>query len=213
MLYYKKTKIGGGTMNIFPLLYTPIMQPVENQFLYALRQKHIPSLSGHVLEIGSGPGANFPYYRAATKVTAIEPNDRMRLLSLPAQLHAQVPIRTLGSSAERLPFEDNTFDSLACTLVLCSVGDPLRVLQELKRVCKPGAEAYFLEHVQMPQPAAAKLQHNITPVWKHFCDGCHLDRPTRSYIEQAGWSITGTDSYFQGFLLSMQAVLPSEPSS
>ncbi|WP_022792457.1 class I SAM-dependent methyltransferase [Marinococcus halotolerans] len=213
MLYYKKTKIGGGTMNIFPLLYTPIMQPVEKQFLYALRQKHIPPLSGQVLEIGSGPGANFPYYRAATKVTAIEPNDRMRLLSLPAQLHAQVPIRTLGASAERLPFEDNTFDSLVCTIVLCSVEDQIQVLQELKRVCKPGAAAYFLEHVQMPQPGAARLQQSITPVWKHFCDGCHLDRPTRSHIERAGWSITRTDSYFQGFLLSMQAVLPPEPSS
>lgn len=200
-------------MNMFPLLYTPIMQPVEKQFLSALRQKHIPSLSGHVLEIGSGSGANFPYYRAATKVTAIEPNDRMRKQSLPAQLHAQVPIRTLGSSAERLPFEDNTFDSVVCTLVLCSVDDPIRVLQELKRVCKPGAAAYFLEHVQIPQPAAARLQHNITPVWKHFCDGCHLDRPTRSHIERTGWSITRTDAYFQGFLLSMQVVLPPGPSS
>ncbi|GEK57634.1 hypothetical protein CHL76_00885 [Marinococcus halophilus] len=209
----EKTKIGGDTMNVFPLLYTPIMQPVEKHFLHALRQKHLPSLNGHVLEIGSGPGASFPYYRAATKVTAIEPNDRMRLLSLPAQLRAHVPIRTLGASAERLPFEENTFDSVVCTLVLCSVEDPVRVLQELKRVCKPGATAYFLEHVQMAHPAAARLQRSITPVWKHFCDGCHLDRPTHSYIEQAGWSITHTEAYLQGFLLSMQAGLPSGPSS
>jgi demethylmenaquinone methyltransferase/2-methoxy-6-polyprenyl-1,4-benzoquinol methylase len=54
-------------------------------------------------------------------------------------------IRLVEGSAERLPFEDGSFDGLTFTYLLRYVEDPAATLRELARVVKPGGTIAMLE--------------------------------------------------------------------
>lgn len=182
----------------FPKQYDRLMAPLERRKLQAVRQRLVGEAAGRVLEIGSGTGLNFPYYRQAEEVIALEPGRLMREQSLERAAAADVAIRVVEGSAEELPFPDNSFDTVVCTLVLCTVEDPIRVLQELRRVCKPGGRMLFLEHVRLERPLLGKLQDWLTPVWRRMCDGCRLNRNTEGLIRKAGIKVTVQESLYGG---------------
>ena len=188
----------------FPKVYDKMMQPLEKIRISQLRTVIVGKAHGRVLEIGSGTGANFPFYKNAVKVDAIEPNQQMSRQSIVQIKKAYVPIEVHTAKAESLPFQDNLFDSVVATLVLCTIPDPEGALQEIQRVAKPGADVLFLEHVRMPQPTLGKAQDLLTPLWRKTFDGCHLNRDTLDLIEASSLSITKVDTYYKGFLLAIE---------
>nr|WP_289036865.1 class I SAM-dependent methyltransferase [uncultured Allobacillus sp.] len=191
--------------SIFSKAYDRVMKPVEQRRFGKIRKKLVSNQQGTVLEIGSGTGANFPYYKNAEKVIAIEPDKSMRELSEKKRSEAAVPIEIIDAPAERLRFDDNTFDVVVGTLVLCSVTDLDQALQEIKRVVKYDATVLFLEHVRLDQPIVGRLQDVVTPIWKRMCDGCHLNRNTLEIIKQNGFRIEQVDEHFKGLFLQIRA--------
>ena len=91
----------------------------------------------------------------------------------------------IEAPAERLPFDDDSFDTVALTLVLCTVPDPEASLREIARVLKPGGPFLFLEHVRSEDPGLARWQDRLHTPWKWFGDGCHCNRDTLSTIESS----------------------------
>jgi ubiquinone/menaquinone biosynthesis C-methylase UbiE len=118
-------------------VYDLLMKPLEITRFSGIREKLISNAEGRVLEIGSGTGVNFPLYKYATQVDAIEPNSYMRNKSLERMKLTKIPIQTYLVKAESLPFPDSTFDTVVGTLVFCTIPDPLKALNEVRRVCKP----------------------------------------------------------------------------
>src|SRR5699024_3384007 len=102
---------------------------------------------------------------------------------------ARVPIRIVTAGAEEMPFQDQAFDAVIGTLVLCTIPEPEQALREVRRVCKPGGIVKFFEHVRMQYSIPAKLQDWLTPFWKRVCDGCHLNRDTLGLIQESGLRI------------------------
>jgi ubiquinone/menaquinone biosynthesis C-methylase UbiE len=154
------------------------------------RRKTVEGLSGRVLEIGAGSGANFPHYDAAvTTVVAVEPEEHLRHIATHAARSAPVPVEVIDGVAESLPFEDASFDAGVASLVLCSVRDPARSLAELYRVIRPGGELRFYEHVVSERAGHAKFQSAIAPAWRFLAGGCHTNRDTVAAIERAGFQI------------------------
>jgi ubiquinone/menaquinone biosynthesis C-methylase UbiE len=93
-------------------------------------------------------------------------------------------------SIQDLSFEENSFDAVVSSLVLCSVQDPQAALAQIRRVLKPGGRLVFLEHVAADgKPNRLKWQRRIEPVWKHLMGNCHLTRRTEAAIEAAGFRI------------------------
>jgi len=178
------------------------MAPLERGRLKRLREHLLKEAKGLVLEIGSGTGINFPLYQAAKKVIAAEPSRTMRSKSMKNLRLAKVPIELTEAKAEALPFKDETFDTIVMTLVLCSVDHPLKAINEAKRVLKPGGRILFLEHVRMNARFIGRLQDSLTPVWKHLCDGCHLNRRTLAYLEAAGFEMIDVRRDFHGLFVS-----------
>lgn len=177
---------------LFAPLYDLLMKNTEAAGLSQWRQTLLSEAYGRVLEIGGGTGANLGYYTGAVdQVFITEPDAGMkRQLDQKFQALDKSNFYTADAKAEDLPFEDESFDTVVSTLVLCTVDNPEKSLEEIFRVLKPGGKLLFLEHVHAhDNPNRAKWQGRIEPIWKHIAGGCHLTRDTLSTIERTGLSI------------------------
>jgi SAM-dependent methyltransferase len=153
------------------------------------RQELAGPARGRVLEIGVGNGLNLEHYRDAELVVAADPEPSMLALAGPRARAAAVPVRLIRARAERLPFLDASFDTAVCSLVLCSVEDPGRSVEEIRRVLRPGGALRFWEHVRSFGRAAGRVQDVIAPAWGLFSGGCHPNRDTLSTIRRAGFEV------------------------
>jgi phosphatidylethanolamine/phosphatidyl-N-methylethanolamine N-methyltransferase len=102
--------------------------------------------SSRVLEIGVGTGKNFPYYPADAEIDAIDFSQKMLEHSNDRAQKQKVKVHLQQMDVQNLDFADNTFDTVAATLVFCSVPDPVRGIREVERVCKPGGKVILLEN-------------------------------------------------------------------
>jgi SAM-dependent methyltransferase len=94
-------------------------------------------------------------------------------------------VELVEAGGERLPFPDQSFDTVALTLVLCTAPDPAGVLREVSRVLKPGGTFLFLEHVRSEDPKLARWQDRLHGPWYLFGDGCHCNRDTPAELERS----------------------------
>jgi ubiquinone/menaquinone biosynthesis C-methylase UbiE len=168
------------------------MEAAEEACLRDWRRELLTEARGEVLEVGAGTGMNLPLYpEAVDRLVVVEPDPHMR--GELAQRIGEQPgagVELVDAGAEVLPFEEETFDTVVTTLVICSVGDVRASLEEMRRVLKPGGRLLFLEHVAAhDNPGRLKWQERIEPVWRRVADGCHLTRRTAEEIEAAGFEI------------------------
>ena len=144
---------------------------------------------GRILEIGAGTGANFDYLPAGSRIVALEPNEAMhdRLRRRASQKGAAIEL--LVAPGESIPLDDGSVDTVICSLVLCTVGNPTAVLSEITRVLRPGGTFRFVEHVAA-RPASPRrwLQQAITRPWAWIFEGCQLCRHTDAAIEAASFT-------------------------
>ena len=173
---------------------------MRNRQLLPYRKRVLAGASGRVLEVGIGSGLNLPLYGAAAReIVGLDPAPR--LLSM-AQLHAErngAATEFISGSAEALPLDSRSFDTVVTTWTLCSIPQVSLALAEMRRVLKPNGQLLFVEHGQAPEAGVRKWQDRLTPLWKRIGGGCHLNRPIRQLIEAAGFSITRLETgYLKG---------------
>jgi ubiquinone/menaquinone biosynthesis C-methylase UbiE len=157
-------------------------------------------LSGCVLEIGPGTGANLEYYPEEVLLTGLEPNPWMQKHLKEKADQFNRPIEMLTGSAEDIPLEGESMNAVVSTLVLCSVTDLPQTLSEIKRVLKPGGSFLFIEHVAAREGTRLRtMQRWVKPLWRWIADGCHPDRETWKAIEGAGFK----DVELEHFRLSL----------
>lgn len=167
-----------------------------NQMVAKRKRDLFSELSGTVLEIGAGTGANLEFLPEDIQYITLEPSLAMQdyLESEAARHGITVEIRT--GIAEDIPLEDQSVDYVISTLVLCSVQDVPDVVAEIHRVLKPGGKFMFLEHVAAPEKTWTRRWQNLTtPAWKIIGDGCHLNREPWKAVEMAGFSQIDIDHF------------------
>ncbi len=166
---------------LFAAGYDRMTRSLERAWLGERRARLLTDLTGDVLDVGAGTGANLPYLRRADRMVAAEPDPAMRkrleakLASKPAG--RRVPVEVSDAAAESLPHPDASFDAVVFTLVLCTVTDPDRALAEARRVLKRTGRLVVLEHVR-GTGRPARRQDRLTPVFRRFGAGCHPNRDT-----------------------------------
>jgi SAM-dependent methyltransferase len=145
--------------------------------------------SREVVEIGAGVGANLGYLARGTHLTAVEPSLRMHDRLRERAADSGVELTLIARGAETLPLPDASVDEVICSLVLCTVGDPVRVLAEIRRVLRPGGRFRLVEHVAAPRWSPRRwLQRAIRRPWSWLYEGCTLDRHTAATVRAAGFA-------------------------
>jgi ubiquinone/menaquinone biosynthesis C-methylase UbiE len=170
-------------------IYDRFMRASEDACLRAWRHELLADLSGSVLEVGAGTGANLAHYPAGvTRLVLTEPDVRMaRQLQTRLDAEPRAGVELVHADAEALPFADGSFDAVVATLLLCSVASPDRALAEIQRVLRPGGVFVFLEHVAAGDGTSRRAwQERLEPMWKHVAGNCHVTRDTQQAILASG---------------------------
>lgn len=173
---------------------------MKNPATTQCRSEIIPKATGRVLEVGIGSGLNFPFYGAGVShVWGIDPSPE--LLAMAGAKVAALPyaVDLLCGSAEDLPLESASADTVVLTWTLCSIPNSCRALHELRRVLRPGGSVIFAEHGLAPDLSVRTWQGRLNPLWRRVAGGCNMNRKIDELIANAGFSITELrTTYFPG---------------
>jgi len=160
--------------------------------ILAERRRWIPQAAGQVLEVGVGSGLNLAFYDPGRvrSLAAIDPSPQLLDRAGSRAADAPVPVELIVAAAEALPFDAGRFDSAVISYTLCSVADPARALAEIRRVLRPGAPLYFVEHGRdLDDERTVAWQRRVTPLWRTIGGNCHLDRDIGGLLRAAGFEL------------------------
>lgn len=165
------------------------------------RQMVVPRANGTVLEIGIGTGLNMAFYKKdnVTKIIGLDPALSMHRLAKKRIADAGLDVELTGLSAEKIPLDDESVDTVLVTYTLCSIPDAAAALNEMNRVLKPTGKLIFCEHGLAPDESVRKWQDRLTPIWNRFAGGCHLNRDVPALLEAGGFRADDLETgYLQG---------------
>jgi ubiquinone/menaquinone biosynthesis C-methylase UbiE len=161
---------------------------MRQKVLRPFRDRIVGAAEGRVLEIGLGSGLNLPLYGANVRsVIGLDPSPE--LLTLARRYAAAVPIELIEGSADALPLEDRSVDTVVTTWTLCTISNVGRALAEARRVLRSSGSLLFIEHGRAPEPGVARWQDRFDPIWCRIAGGCHLNRQIDALVRQAGFRI------------------------
>ena len=143
---------------------------------------------GEVLEIAVGTGLNLPHYPDDVRLTDIEFVPAMLDIARRRAAELSRPVELRLGNAQALEFEDATFDTVVCTLSLCTIPDDRAAVAEVRRVLRPGGRFVLLEHVRSPVRAVRGVQRLLAPALLHF-GADHVLREPLEHVQAEGFSI------------------------
>lgn len=149
--------------------YSSFYDLIWGKVFHSGREK-IPDLlpfekDDHVLEVGIGTGLSIPFVPAHVRLTGIDLSQNM-LDEAAKRLQGmrRKNVELIKMDATNLDFPDNTFDHVLAAYFISTVPDPVRVVEEMKRVCKPGGVIVFLNHFQSDNRWIAAFDRLISPL-------------------------------------------------
>lgn len=136
-----------------------------------------------ILEVGVGTGINAALYPRHCSVTGIDLSASMLEKAAERLARKGRDVRLLEMNAEQLTFPDNSFDIVYAPYVMSVVPDPVKVVKEMRRVCRPGGKFIVLNHFRSVGPVFARVERAISPLTVHV--GFTADLDLSGFIRQA----------------------------
>jgi len=163
---------------IYDLYFGPLMQQGRKA---AIRKMHLRPRD-HVLEVGVGTGLSLALYPRTVQVTGIDISAEMlkRAHTRKARHGLDNVVDLREMDAERMQFADNTFDKVAAIYVASVVPNPIRLVNEMRRVCKPEGELFFLNHFHSTHPVVAGMERLLSPLSRIL--GFHPDLALDTFV-------------------------------
>lgn len=154
-----------------------------------MRRRIVPRARGIVVEVGFGSGLNLPWYdpRQVDLLIGIELDEAMIKLAQEELDKMAFPAELRQGIGEKLPLKDAMADTVVVTYAFCTIPEPLKALDEIRRVLKPGGQLLFCEHARADGWRGG-LQRGLNGAWRGLFGGCNLTRDPVSVIEAAGFA-------------------------
>ncbi|MFA5797425.1 MAG: class I SAM-dependent methyltransferase [Candidatus Woesearchaeota archaeon] len=161
----------------------------EKLWFIKWRKKFFTPLKGKILEVGIGTGKNIDYYNKDAKVIGVDFSEKMLEKAKEKLIKSgKKNIALKQMDAENLNFKDNSFDYVVTSCVFCSVPDPIKGLEEIRRVLKPRGRLIMIEHVLSKNPIIALIERIHNPLTRFFM-GVNINRNTKQNIINANMKI------------------------
>ena len=164
------------------------------------RSRVVSAASGRVLEIGIGSGLNLPFYGSrVSELIGLDPSAKLLGMIRRAGRRRSAPLALIEGTAEAIPLDGRSVDTVVTTWTMCTIPEVRRALQEMCRVLRPGGCLMFVEHGRAPEPRVRWWQDRLDPAWTRLAGGCHLNRAIAELIESAGFRIERLETgYMRG---------------
>ncbi len=162
------------------------------------RRRLLPQAEGVVLEPGVGTGLNLPLYDPdkVKAVIGIDPSAPYLEMAKRRAAQVPVPVELVRGTAEKLPLEDNSVDTVLLTYTGCSIPDLDTALAEFRRVLKPSGRVLLCEHGRAKEPRVQKVQDLLNPFWRPLAGGCNLNRNIAEKLQEAGFAIEHMENFY-----------------
>jgi len=122
-----------------------------------------------VLEVGVGTGLSLAAYPTHCEVTGIDLAPEMLERAKQKTVeNGWRHFRLLQMDALNLDFPDNAFDYVTSFHVISVVPDPVRMMQEIHRVCKPGGTVVIINHFRTTKPVLGPLIGALDPLTRRL---------------------------------------------
>ena len=173
---------------VYPHIVTALGNPKPIQ---KIRLQIIPLAQGTVLEVGVGPGVNFPYYDPAKvrKVYALEPNPGMVVRAEKELRQTKLDVEFLDLPGEQIPLPEASVDTVVSTFTLCTIPGVTDAIRGIGRVLRPGGQFLFFEHGLSPDVRVRRWQERTEPLFQWAFEGCHVTRDIPALIKAGGFWI------------------------
>jgi len=163
---------------------------------------------GDVLEVAIGTGLNLPHYPPGIRLTGVDLSPVMLAAAAKRAADLGLTVELSEADAEHLPFPDASFDTVVCTLALCSVVDDRAAIAEMHRVLRPGGQLLLLDHVAATNRILLALQRLWEKVTLRFA-GDYQTRHPLPLVEQAGFIVQESRRSRAGTVERLRAVKPT----
>ncbi|MGL5099732.1 MAG: class I SAM-dependent methyltransferase, partial [Fusobacteriaceae bacterium] len=175
---------------------------VENKMpMNKFKEECVSLLTGKILEVGIGSGANLEFYREDMDITGIDFSSGMlELAQKKLDVRNLKNVHLLEMDIENMNFSEDTFDSVLSTCVFCTVPNPEKGLKEIYRVLKPGGKAVFLEHMKSSHAPINFFLFLLNQITRPLL-GTSLLRETEKTIREIGFSKVTSKNVMMGDVL------------
>jgi phosphatidylethanolamine/phosphatidyl-N-methylethanolamine N-methyltransferase len=172
----------------YDLLFGPVFHPGRKDAVRIANDRP----AQRILEVGVGTGLSLPHFRGDARVTGIDVSTEML-----AKARRRVARRKLKQvetllemDAEKLSFEDNSYDAVLALYVASVVPSPARFAAEMRRVCKPGGTIVIVNHFTSENPVMRFIEKRLAPLASKI--GFHADFPLAPFLTASGLAVRET---------------------
>lgn len=179
---------------IFPRVLDKVM---SNGYMSKARVAVLADVKGDIFEVGFGTGLNLLFYpEYVKKITTVDVNPAMGKIAQQRVDDSPIEVQHDVLSAEVLPYDDASFDTVVCTWTLCSIPDVESALREMHRILRPGGRFHFVEHGLADDPKVRKWQERLTPIQMKIGDGCRLNRNMKELIQDHHFAYDQLETFY-----------------
>jgi ubiquinone/menaquinone biosynthesis C-methylase UbiE len=170
-----------------------------------LRWRLLRRASGNVLEVAVGTGKNLPYHPRGCGITAVDVSREMLNVARRRAQRLSMDVSFLLVDAERLPFCNESFDTVVSSLTTCTFPNPVAALREMARVCRTDGKILLLEHGRSDRDWLGRWQDGHADQFAKPL-GCHWNRRPLELVREAGLRVVGAQRTFFGIFHEIDVI-------